>query len=554
VQAGGPLLAVAVRPGGRGLATAGAGGAITLWGARGERLTTLQGHTGPVKALAFSPGGEALASGGDDRVLRVWYLDESPVRRLPIHKGAITAVAFSGDGAWLASGDDRGATVVWDAPRTRAEQLLEGTAGVASLAFAPDGKTLAVGAGEGRLQLWAVATAVKGTTLVGHAGPVRCVAFSPDGKWLASLAGDGARLWRAADGDAAGTVGGPMPCGLGFAASGDLLTASPNGAVRAWSAPTWEERAWGRRVGHTGPVLALAFRPDGKVLVTGGQDGTLRWWWAETGEQLASYRCAEGPVYALAFRPDGKELASRHAQKMVVRDPKTGRRRLWTTLPVGARPGPERAALAYSPDGAVVVCADETGSTWLCLVAQRKHRSQPVPGGAHDLAFAPDGRSLLYRGAGVVGALPHKLVGAFPKAVRVGRCPGTGRLALSGDGTRLAASGSDGVVRLARLDGAGGPDLDRAGPWGALSFLAFSPDGSRLALLGEDGALRLWSADGEPQAAVRLFGPGTAANGAAFSPDGRYLATANRNGTVCVIKIPRAPEREGEGVAPGAPR
>jgi WD40 repeat protein len=167
-----------------------------------------------------------------------------------------------------------------------------------------------------------------------------------------------------------------------------------------------------------------------------------------------------------------------------------------------------------------------------------------MPGGAHDLACAPDGKTLLWRGTGVVGAHPFKALGAVGNAVRVGRCPGTGRMALSGDGTRLAASGPNGIVRLARLDGTGGPEVERVGPWGELSFLAFSPDGSRLALLGEDGALRLWSADGEPQADVRLFGPGPAVNGAAFSPDGRYVATANRNGTVYVIKAPRAPARE----------
>jgi WD40 repeat protein len=316
--------------------------------------------------------------------------------------------------------------------------------------------------------------------------------------------------------------------------------------VRAWSAQTGEERAWARRAGHTGPVLALAFRPDGKVLVTGGQDGTIRWWSAETGAELASFRCAEGPVYALAFRPDGKELTSRHAALMAMRDPVTGKRRLWTTLPAGTRSGAARAALAYSPDGALVACIDENGNTCSCHVGQRKHFIRPVPGGAHDLAFAPDDKTLVYRSVGAVGALPQK-VGGIARPVRVARCPGKGRLALNGDGTRLAASGPDGIVHLARLDGAGGPDVERVGPWGELSFLAFSPDGARLALLGEDGALRLWGADGEPQAAVRLFGPGPAVNGAAFSPDGNFVATANRNGTVCVIKVPRAPER-------GAPR
>ena len=66
--------------------------------------------------------------------------------------------------------------------------------------------------------------------------------------------------------------------------------------------------------GHVQNVRALAFTPDGKQLVSGSEDGAIRFWDLETGKRRASSAGETGPdevgrIYAMALSKDGKWLA-----------------------------------------------------------------------------------------------------------------------------------------------------------------------------------------------------------------------------------------------------
>ncbi len=60
--------------------------------------------------------------------------------------------------------------------------------------------------------------------------------------------------------------------------------------------------------GHTGITTAAAFSPNGKVIVTGSQDGTARVWDAWSGATLAVLPGRMGQVRSAAFAPDGKSI------------------------------------------------------------------------------------------------------------------------------------------------------------------------------------------------------------------------------------------------------
>jgi len=76
--------------------------------------------------------------------------------------------------------------------------------------------------------------------------------------------------------------------------------------VRIWNPGTGTTLRF--LTGHTGPVRALAYAPDGKTLATGGDDDTVRIWNPATSTTLHTLHT--GPVRAMAYAPDGTVLAT----------------------------------------------------------------------------------------------------------------------------------------------------------------------------------------------------------------------------------------------------
>ena len=62
--------------------------------------------------------------------------------------------------------------------------------------------------------------------------------------------------------------------------------------------------------GHTDPVYAVAWSPDGKTLATAGFDNTVRLWDAATRKEIRTFEGHAKLVLAVAFSPDGKQLLS----------------------------------------------------------------------------------------------------------------------------------------------------------------------------------------------------------------------------------------------------
>jgi uncharacterized caspase-like protein len=95
----------------------------------------------------------------------------------------------------------------------------------------------------------------------------------------------------------------PASRALAFSPDGKLLVAGSDDKVaRVWSVP--ESNLVYTLQGHGGAVLAVAFSPDGLVLATGSGDGTCKTWDLKTGKQLRTFRGHTRSVVSIAFHPD----------------------------------------------------------------------------------------------------------------------------------------------------------------------------------------------------------------------------------------------------------
>jgi len=147
--------------------------------------------------------------------------------------------------------------------------------------------------------------------LGGHEGPVTTVAGSADGSLVASGSADGTVIVaETGTGRSLGvlTAHEAGVSAVAFEDGGEnrLATGGAGGAVTLWDPRLGQPL---RKIkGHERLVTALAFRCGGRVLVTGGEDDTVRMWLSTYGTAGHVLR-RRGPVAALAMDPDGTQLA-----------------------------------------------------------------------------------------------------------------------------------------------------------------------------------------------------------------------------------------------------
>ncbi|MEU6726489.1 WD40 repeat domain-containing protein [Nonomuraea wenchangensis] len=477
----GPIFDVAFGP--QVLATAGEDGAVRLWDDRtGTPLGAPFVGGSPVTALAFN--GTVLAGGDQGGVLRLWDVAARKAvgRPLPTKGGAITDLAFRGRDLLSAHAD--GYLRTWDARRLRP---IDQARRVEAVRFSVDGRSVAVPSE----QLIAVRDELWRTQATIPASAHNLLGFdvSPDGRTLVTASIDGSALWRV------GTHyprGAPLPSGdqeitaTAFSPDGRLLAAAGSD-VRLRDTTTWEET--GRLTGHAKRVTGLAFTADGRLLATIGDDSTLRLWDVATRRQIGEpFPGHTGSINAVAVSPDQRTLVTVGADDSV---------RLWSTA-------------THRATGPGIIGSDES---------------------YNDVAFSPDGRRVVVAGK-TIRVFDARTFG--PPVTIDARSFPVIEAAFNADGSRLVTAGADGTARIWSVDESGlaaeGEPL--TGHTGPVLSSVFGRSGQVVVTSGGDGTTRVWDVTTHRQIGASLTGLPGEAQTVAIDPGGTTVVTGDTKGNI----------------------
>jgi len=298
-----------------------------------------------------------------------------------------------------------------------------------------------------------------------------------------------------------------------FSADARLL-ASANDDLLIWDV---QDGQLLKRIEQPSWVTALGFSPDRQVLVSGHDDGTMRFWDTRTLRMTGQIRAHDKAVSAVAFSPNGEQLTSAGEDRII---------RNWDSFThkmLGEyKSHTDRIpALSWSADSSLFTSAgwDTSARVWKpgCtdpIMLLNSHAEQ-----VNCVRFSPKSQLLATADSDfevylwndpVHGKASHKLLGHTDEV----RC-----LAFNTEGTRLASAGADRVIHL--WDTATGRLIAGPSPHGKHGIAVFAQDGKNFLASTGATSFRLWEVESGKD--VTPAGE-TTAYSVASSSDGRWLA------------------------------
>jgi WD40 repeat protein len=304
-----------------------------------------------------------------------------------------------------------------------------------------------------------------------------------------------------------------------------VISGGNDQTLRMWEVSTGEEVNILK--GHDDPVNSVSVSLNGKYLVSASWDGTLRLWDAGKGKKLKIFIGHESGANAVAFSPNAEFMVSGGDDNTL---------RLW-------KPSKSKAirtfeghkysivCVAFSPDSKYVLSGSHDNTIRLWEVASGKEigvfkgHNEPI----RSVAFSQDGRFFLSSSNDKSLVLWEISTGRKIRAFE-GHKKSIRAVAFHPRGTHVLTGSGDGSMRLWEITS--GKEVRRfEGHEGSVGCLAFSPNGKYILSGAGDETIRLWATNTGAEIRV-LKGHKAAVNSIAFSPTGKYFVSGGDDKTL----------------------
>lgn len=266
----------------------GLGDSVYLWDGATQsvdRLCNLESSKDKVTSLSWIGSGTHLAIGTSKGLVEIWDANKIKcVRTMTGHSLRVSSLAWN---EHILSSGSRDRTILNRDVRVESHYINKFEAHkqeVCGLKWNVEENKLASGGNDNKLIIWDGLTPKPLHTFTDHTAAVKAIAWSPHQRGILASGGGTAdktiKTWNTLTGSLTHNVNtGSQVCNLIWLKNSNELVSThgySRNQIIVWKYPSMQQIA--QLTGHTYRVLYLSLSPDGKTIVTGAGDETLRFW------------------------------------------------------------------------------------------------------------------------------------------------------------------------------------------------------------------------------------------------------------------------------------